>query len=158
MQLSAFKQKSSLLFLIQITDKQQNISGLRPAAVRAAHPGGSWVSSHWHTYTLCKLDGWGMQMIICQHQMGFFSVTCVTAHDIIVWVLGHPIIGVFGQDVMYLGSDCDNLRVRSQSQSTTKKPSFGGSSPCAKEVWAVPLQSRNSYHVDFSKGMHRTVV
>lgn len=44
------------------------------------------------------------------------------------------------------------------SPSPQRRPGLRGSSPCAKEVWAVPLQSRNSYHVDFSKGMHHTVV
>lgn len=45
-----------------------------------------------------------------------------------------------------------------QSPSPPRRPGCKGSSPCAKEAWAMPLQSRNSYHVDFSKGMHHTVV
>lgn len=72
-------------------------------------------------------------------------------------MLGHPIIGSIGQDALCLGSDCANLRVLSQSR-PPRRPGLGGSSPCAKEVWDVPLQSRNSYHVDFSKGMHHTAV
>lgn len=59
--------------------------------------------------------------------------------------------------MMCLGSDKDDHRVLSQSTPPCR-PVLGGNSPYAKEVWAVPLQSRNSYHVDFSKGMHHIAV
>ena len=75
-------------------------------------------------------------------------------YDVRVWVLGHPIIGMIAQDVMCLGSDW----VTSEPDRSPIPPRRPGSSPCAKEVWAVPLQSRNSYHVDFSKEMHHIVV
>lgn len=77
----------------------------------------------------------------------------VSQYDVRVWVLGHPIIGMIVQDVMCLGSDW----VTSEPDHSPIPPRRPGSSPCAKEVWAVPLQSWNSYHVDFSKEMHHIV-
>ena len=28
--------------------------------------------------------------------------------------------------------------------------------PCARDMWAVPLQARNAYHVEVETEMHRT--
>lgn len=83
-----------------------------------------------------------------------FFLPSLSQDDVRVCVIGLPIIGMITQDVMCLGSDW----VTSEPDHSSIPPRRPGSSPCAKEVWAVPLQSRNSYHVDFSKEMHHIVV
>lgn len=52
----------------------------------------------------------------------------------------------------------DEMPTSCHSTSPPCRPGRGRRVPCATDMWAVPLQLRNSYHVDFSNGMHRTVV
>lgn len=77
-------------------------------------------------------------------------LSCLQLYDITVWCRTTWL----GRTWCVLGG---NLRPVSQHQFTTW-PDLKGSNPCAKEVWVVSLQSRNSYHLDFSKGIHHTVV